>query len=165
MYDPITKKFDQRTEDNLKTLDKKAQKKFREFLIYANDIADDFLNCDVRLLSGHRTWDEQNRLYAQGRTLPGQKVTNAKGGQSNHNFGIAGDLGVFRKGDYLDDNEAKADKSFTDRIYRHLAKKAASFGMEAGYNWKTQDQPHFEISTGLTLAEKRAKYKASGTVL
>ncbi len=38
---------------------------------------------------GYRSIAEQNRLYAQGRTLPGPIVTNARGGQSNHNRGIA----------------------------------------------------------------------------
>lgn len=36
-----------------------------------------------------RTFAEQDALYAQGRTKPGAKVTNAKGGQSYHNYGLA----------------------------------------------------------------------------
>ena len=157
-------KFDARTEANLATLDPRVQVQFREFIAYAKDVADDFLDCDVKLISGHRTWKEQDALYAQGRTKPGRKVTNARGGQSNHNFGIAGDLGIFRRGDYLDDNAARADAAFCDRIYRHLAKKAEAFGLEAGYNWRTSDPPHFEVATGLTLAQKRAKYEKYGTL-
>ena len=157
-------KFDDRTEKNLATLDPKIQPLFRDFLEYAKDIADDFLDCDVKLISGHRTWKEQDALYAQGRTKKGPKVTNAKGGQSNHNFGIAGDIGIFRRGDYLDDNAAKADKAFCERIYRHLAKKASEFGLEAGYNWNSPDPPHFEVSTGLSLAQKRARYEKYGTL-
>ncbi len=157
-------KFDDRTEKNLKTLDPHAEALFREFLVYAKDIADDFLDCDVKLISGHRTWKEQDALYAQGRTKPGKRVTNAKGGQSNHNFGIAGDIGIFRRGDYLDDNAAKADQAFCERIYKHLAKKAAAFGLEAGNNWNNPDPPHFEVSTGLSLAQKRARYEKYGTL-
>nr|WP_295770097.1 M15 family metallopeptidase [Rhodoferax sp.] len=41
-----------------------------------------------------RSCAEQDALYAQGRTAPGNKVTNAKSGDSNHNFGIAFDIGV-----------------------------------------------------------------------
>ena len=48
-----------------------------------------------KVISGLRTYDEQNDLYAQGRTKPGRIVTNARGGFSNHNFGIAFDVGVF----------------------------------------------------------------------
>lgn len=54
--------------------------------------------------SGLRTYEEQNALYAQGRTAPGNKVTNAKGGFSNHNFGIAFDIGIFEGAKYLGDS-------------------------------------------------------------
>jgi len=157
--------FDARTEKNLATLDPRAQALFRPFIAYAKDIADDFLDCELVMISGTRTWKEQDALYAQGRTRPGRRVTNAKGGQSNHNFGIAGDFGIFRRGDYLDDNAARADQALTDRIYRHLAKKAEAFGLEAGYNWRTKDPPHFEVATGLTLAQKRARFLKNGSVL
>ena len=157
-------KFDTRTEKNLATLDPKVQEQFRDFIAYAKDITDDFLDCEVRLISGHRTWKEQDAIYAQGRTKPGLIVTRAKGGQSNHNFGIAGDLGIFRRGKYLDDSPAKEDKALCERIYKHLAKKAEAFGMEAGYNWNSPDPPHFEVATGLTLAQKRARYEKYGTL-
>ncbi|BBP87504.1 hypothetical protein BsIDN1_11220 [Bacillus safensis] len=43
----------------------------------------------VQITSGYRSFAEQNKLYSQGRTAPGKIVTNAKGGQSNHNYGLA----------------------------------------------------------------------------
>src|SRR5579872_98872 len=46
----------------------------------------------LRVVQGLRTWAEQDSLYAQGRTAPGQKVTNCPGGRSYHNFGLAVDL-------------------------------------------------------------------------
>jgi len=46
----------------------------------------------LKLISGLRTYEEQDALYAQGRTAPGPKVTNAPGGHSNHNFGLAFDM-------------------------------------------------------------------------
>ena len=49
----------------------------------------------IKVISGLRTYDEQNGLHAKGRTTPGKIVTNARGGYSNHNFGIAFDIGVF----------------------------------------------------------------------
>ena len=39
-----------------------------------------------------RTFAEQDVLYAQGRSKPGKVVTNAKGGQSYHNYGLAIDI-------------------------------------------------------------------------
>lgn len=44
---------------------------------------------EVRIVQALRTIEEQNELYAQGRTKAGKKVTNAKGGQSYHNYGLA----------------------------------------------------------------------------
>lgn len=45
---------------------------------------------DVLIVCTYRSEEEQNVLYAQGRTAPGAKVTNAKGGQSKHNFTLQG---------------------------------------------------------------------------
>src|SRR5690606_22511724 len=92
-------KFDDRTEKNLLTLDPKAVTIFRPFIKEAKEIAASY-GCEYIGISGHRTWAEQDALYAQGRTKPGSIVTNAKGGQSNHNFGIAMDFGVFKDGKY-----------------------------------------------------------------
>ena len=39
-----------------------------------------------------RTFKEQDDLYSQGRTRPGKIVTNAKGGDSYHNYGLAIDI-------------------------------------------------------------------------
>ena len=50
------------------------------------------LNTTFRVTMGLRTIDEQNTLYAQGRTVPGQIVTNAPGGTSYHNYGLAVDI-------------------------------------------------------------------------
>jgi peptidoglycan L-alanyl-D-glutamate endopeptidase CwlK len=49
----------------------------------------------VEVVQGLRTFAEQDALFAQGRTKPGKKVTKAKGGQSNHNYGLAVDLCPF----------------------------------------------------------------------
>lgn len=162
----MSRQLDERSEKNLATIDPVVRERFRDFLLYAKDVTDDFLDCDLKLISGSRTWKEQDALYKIGRRgKKGERVvTNAKGGQSNHNFAIAGDVGIFRRGDYLDDNAAKADAAFCERIYRHLAKRAADFGLEAGYNWKSPDPPHFEVYTGLTLPQKRARFAKYGTL-
>ena len=49
---------------------------------------------NVIITQGLRTVEEQNELYAQGRTKPGKIVTNAKGGYSYHNYGLAFDFAV-----------------------------------------------------------------------
>lgn len=48
----------------------------------------------VRLLvtAAYRSIEEQDELYAQGRTKPGHIVTDARGGSSAHNFAMAVDV-------------------------------------------------------------------------
>src|SRR3712207_6669181 len=41
------------------------------------------LGINIKVISGLRTYAEQNALYAQGRTKSGRIVTNARGGYSN----------------------------------------------------------------------------------
>lgn len=90
----------------------------------------------IKVLSSLRTYAEQDALYAQGRTTLGKKVTNAKGGHSNHNFGIAFDIGVFEGTKYLDDSPK----------YKTVGVLGVEIGLEWGGNWKSiVDQPHFQL--------------------
>ena len=90
----------------------------------------------IKVISGLRTYSQQNELYAQGRTKPGRVVTNARGGYSNHNFGIAFDIGVFEGAKYLDESPK----------YKAVGALGVELGLEWGGNWKTiQDQPHFQL--------------------
>ena len=154
-----------RTETALATLDPKAAAIFREFIGDAVALADKS-GCQYIAISGNRTYAEQDALYAKGRTAPGAKVTNAKGGQSNHNFGIALDFGVFQGGKYLDDGTPEQQLKAA-RIHRAIGTALAErHKLEWGGTWKgITDEPHFEIKTGLTLAEKRARYASNGSVL
>ena len=54
--------------------------------------AADEAGIDLLVTSTYRDNESQNALYAQGRTAPGKIVTNAKAGQSFHNFGCAVDV-------------------------------------------------------------------------
>ena len=90
----------------------------------------------IRVLSGLRSFAEQDALYAQGRTAPGPIVTKARGGYSNHNFGIAFDVGVFEGNRYLGDSPK----------YKAVGVLGMDLGLEWGGNWKTiVDQPHYQL--------------------
>lgn len=117
----------------------------------------------IKIISGLRTYAEQDALYAQGRTAPGLRVTNARGGHSNHNFGIAFDVGVFEGNKYLPDSPK----------YKTVGVLGADLGLEWGGNWKTLvDQPHFQLrpqwADNLTerqmLAELRARVETDRPV-
>jgi len=99
----------------------------------------------IKIIDGFRTDAEQDALYAQGRTTEGKIVTKARGGYSNHNFGIAFDVGVFEGGKYLGDS-AK---------YRAVGVLGMDLGLDWGGSWKDFiDEPHFQLrpiwATGMT---------------
>ncbi|EDN8689780.1 alkaline phosphatase [Listeria monocytogenes] len=89
---------------------------------------------------GYRSSAEQNTLYAQGRTKPGAVVTNAKGGQSNHNYGVAVDLCL-----YTSDGKNVIWESTTSR-WKTVVSAMKAEGFEWGGDWKSfKDYPHFEL--------------------
>lgn len=99
----------------------------------------------IRITDGYRTIEEQNLLYAKGRTATGKKVTNAKGGQSIHNYGFAVDICLI-----IDGKEASWDTKKdwdNDKVadWYECVKIFAKHGYEWGGNWKSfKDMPHFE---------------------
>lgn len=90
--------------------------------------------------SGLRSFHDQGILYAQGRTAPGSIITQAKAGQSPHNYGIAIDF--TRDKDVVAEG-LQPDWSSAD-VFKPLADAAVAVGLEAGYYWKWVDPPHIQ---------------------
>jgi peptidoglycan L-alanyl-D-glutamate endopeptidase CwlK len=135
--------FDPRTEGNIMSLVPAAQTKARQFMNAVKG-----LPLTYKIISGTRTYAEQDALAAQR-----PKVTNAKGGQSNHNFGIAWDVGIFENGKYFEGKPGREDKAYVD-----LGKliKANVPGIEWGGDWTTFiDKPHYQLVTGKTVSQVR----------
>ena len=85
--------------------------------------------------SGYRTYGEQMALWAKGRTSPGGKVTNAKGGQSAHNFGIAID--------FIPDKDLKTpgiQPDWSPEAFKVLIEEVEKRGLHSGH--KYADVPH-----------------------
>ena len=93
---------------------------------------------DPRIQETFRSVDRQNQLYAQGRTAPGAIVTKARGGQSNHNYGVAFDV---VPGALL----AQKNWAPQDARWAQLGSIGAKHGLEWGGNWKFVDKPHFQM--------------------
>jgi len=92
---------------------------------------------NVIITATYRSFAEQDALYAQGRTKPGQRVTNARGGQSNHNYRVAFDMCPLDAAGKADWNNAAAFKA--------LGAIGESVGLSWGGRWKSfPDMPHFE---------------------
>lgn len=99
----------------------------------------------VRVTQGLRTWEEQKKLYAQGRTISGKKVTNAKPGQSIHNYGLAVDICLMIDGKTASWDTAKDWDNDQIADWYECVKIFAKHGWDWGGNWKTfKDLPHFE---------------------
>ena len=133
---------DARSEKNIATLLPEVQPMARALVQKAA-----FNGIRIKIISGLRTYAEQDELYAKGRTTPGPKVTNARGGYSNHNFGIAFDIGVFEGQKYLADSIK----------YKAVGVLGTDLGLDWGGNWTSiVDQPHFQLrpAWSVDLAEK-----------
>ena len=143
--------LDERSAKNVATLHMKVQQLFRNWIAECQVVAAAH-DYEYKAISGNRTWEEQAKIYAQGRTAPGKIVTNAKPGYSNHNYGIAVDMGVFKAGKYLDASSPSEAEAF----HRKAAQIAEKYNIEWGGSWSSfKDYPHFEYKTGKTLAQLR----------
>lgn len=95
----------------------------------------------IGIAQGFRTKQEQDDLYASGRTRPGKIVTYAKGGKSNHNFGVAVDLFVYADGGKRAEFPAPPDP----RLKRIVA-AMKRYQMQWGGDWGSfPDYPHFQL--------------------
>lgn len=113
----------------------------------------------VRIAQGFRTFEEQDDLYAKGRTTLGSIVTNAKGGDSVHNYGLAIDIVLI-----IDEKIASWDtkKDFDKDLQSDWMEVVQVFkkaGFTWGGDWRTfKDMPHFEKTGGNSLKQLKDKY-------
>jgi peptidoglycan L-alanyl-D-glutamate endopeptidase CwlK len=106
------------------------------------------------MISGYRSIPEQNGLYAQGRTKPGAIVTNARGGQSYHNQGLALDFCRDK-----DRTRAGLQPAWDTEEYRILAEEAQKIKtLESGFFWRFQDAPHVQWRLPVGVALFRVKH-------
>lgn len=131
-------KFSRRSKRNMKGLK-------QNLIDFFNDLIK-ISKYDFIVTCGIRTAEEQNKLYQQGRTLPGNIVTNCDGVRfrSKHQIrddgkGHAGDIVI------LVNNKVTWDtrryKDFVNDDVRKLMKK---HNVEWGGDWKFKDYPHFQ---------------------
>lgn len=131
----------------------------------------------IRIVQGLRTIDEQNALYALGRTKInpdgksarkplGNIVTNAIGGKSYHNYGLAIDFALL----YDTDNNGTYETLSWDMVkdfdrdgqadWMEVVKVFKSRGWEWGGDWKSiKDNPHFQKTFNHSIAQLQELYK------
>lgn len=97
-------------------------------------------NVKIIIVQGLRSFDESTKLYAQGRTLPGPIVTNAPGGSSYHNYGLAFDMAMITSG---------KNDTVVGPNWMKVVKIMEGHGMTWGGTFPTIiDDPHFENRYG-----------------
>lgn len=112
------------------------------------------LGQDVRVVQGLRTFAEQDALYNQPRDGKdndgdgkidnrGENVTGARGGQSNHNYGLAVDLCPFVNGKAAWNNA---------NAFNIIGREAKKLRLEWGGDWKRVDMPHVQLK-GMSIKE------------
>jgi peptidoglycan L-alanyl-D-glutamate endopeptidase CwlK len=114
-------------------------------------------NLAVRIVQGLRTIEEQNILYMQGRTKPGSIVTNARGGSSYHNYGLAIDFAILidKDGNGTYDEMSWDIKKDNDKDgvadWLEVVKVFEAAGWEWGGKWASiKDYPHVQKTFGHT---------------
>lgn len=94
----------------------------------------------------YRDREAQDALYARGRSTPGSVVTNAKGGESYHNYRLAIDIVPLFNGKPIWNAE--------DPIWQTLGRIGEEEGFEWGGRWTHfREFPHFQFTYGYTIAQ------------
>ncbi len=101
---------------------------------------------DIRIIFTYRTPAEQDKLYAQGRTTAGHRVTNLQGSASKHCFTMDGvpaakafDIAIYDNGHYVENGD--------DQRYLRAGVIGESLGLTWGGRWKSPHDPsHFQIA-------------------
>lgn len=143
-------RVDDRSEANIATLLPEVHPYARSLVHEAAKIG-----ITIKVIDGTRTFAEQDALFAQGRSKPGKIVTNAQGGYSNHNFGIAFDIGVFEGAAYIPSGAQ----------YVAVGALGRAIGLEWGGDWTSLvDRPHFQLrprwASGMTEAAMLAEFRS-----
>jgi len=149
------------TYDRIKFLHPKIRNEVRELYDQINrNVLPPFVR--LRFAYTLRTIQEQDELFAQGRTRlfdrNGKrlgKVTNAKGGQSIHNYGLAFDIVILHDKDKNGTFETASWK--VDSDWMKAVKVFKDKGYSWGGDWGWKDYPHLQKDFKLDWREMKAK--------
>ena len=109
---------------------------------FVNDV-EKTMGIKLRIIQGYRTYAEQDALFRQR-----PKVTNARGGESNHNFGLAIDVAEIKNG--------TIDWVEQETVLSKIAPIGKKWGLTWGGDWNSfVDKPHFEMTFGKTTQNLR----------
>jgi peptidoglycan L-alanyl-D-glutamate endopeptidase CwlK len=109
---------------------------------------------DLLITCTRRDFEEQNRLYAQGRTTPGSIVTNAQAGDSAHNYDLAYDCVPLRNG-----KPVWGTSGEDGVLWNRIGVLGEQCGLEWAGRWtgRLREMAHFQDLGGKTIAQLKAE--------
>lgn len=142
----------------IEDLDPIARSRFQAWLADC-----DKAGIDVLVYCTYRSGAEQDELYKVGRTVKGtgvtskkpmgSTVTNARAGQSLHQYRVAIDCVPLWRGKAMWSGDLPSTPQ-DDKLYERMAAMAAKHGIEWAGNWKTfKEKAHFQYTGGLSLKD------------
>lgn len=110
----------------------------------------------ILVTDGFRSSEEQNAIYAKGRTTEGKVVTQVQGGHSYHNYGLAIDFALrTKKGEVIWDMEYDGNKNGRSD-WMEVVEIAKRLGFSWGGDWKNfPDYPHLQMDFGYSINKLR----------
>ncbi|OME69497.1 peptidase M15 [Paenibacillus sp. FSL A5-0031] len=110
----------------------------------------------ILVTDGFRSSEEQNAIYAKGRTTEGKVVTQVQGGHSYHNYGLAVDFALrTKKGEVIWDMEYDGNKNGRSD-WMEVVEIAKRLGFSWGGDWKNfPDYPHLQMDFGYSINKLR----------
>jgi len=135
--------MDQLTIDRIATAHPKIREELKNYYIECNNKLPKGVR--LRFAYVYRSVEEQNKLYNQR-----PKVTNAKGGQSIHNYSLAFDYVIMLDKDNNGTFET-IEWSLASPYHKVVVDYFKTKGYEWGGDWKNfKDYPHFQKAFGHT---------------
>ena len=141
--------MDQLTIDRIATAHPKIREELKNYYIECNNKLPKGVR--LRFAYVYRSVEEQNKLYNQR-----PKVTNAKGGQSIHNYSLAFDYVIMLDKDNNGTFET-IEWSLASPYHKVVVDYFKSKGYEWGGDWKFKDAPHFQKAFGHTWQSLKRK--------
>ncbi|WP_138754403.1 M15 family metallopeptidase [Paenibacillus sinopodophylli] len=110
----------------------------------------------ILITDGFRSSEEQDAIYAKGRTTEGNIVTQVQGGHSYHNYGLAIDFALRTKqGEVVWDMKYDGNKN-GKADWMEVVAIAKRLGFSWGGDWANfPDYPHLQMDFGLSIRELR----------
>lgn len=107
---------------------------------------------DLLIYCTYRCPQDQDDLFAQGRSKPGVIVTNARAGDSLHQYRVAYDCVPMRNG-----KPVWGRTGIDGELWEQVGAIGESLGLEWAGRWRRfREFPHFQYTGGLSLADFKA---------